>query len=152
MNIQYITGKEELIDNVKELWNKLNEYHTNNSKYFSEDFRKYKFEDRSKGLQEKAKEGSIKIDLVKNKDIDKLVGYCISTIDMKNIGEIDSLYIEKEYRGVDIGDKLMKNSIEWLESKEVNSIRIGVSVGNDKVLKFYERYGFYPRVTILQKK
>lgn len=152
MKISYIEGDQKLINEVEKLWYKLNSYHTNNSKYFKDYFEEKKFESRKEAILEKSKDGKVKIDLVIDEETDKNIGYCISTIDENMVGEIDSLYLENEYRGLNLGDKLMKKAIDWLEENEVNSMKIGVSVGNDKVIKFYGRYGFYPRATILYKK
>lgn len=152
VEFSYITGNEELLEEVRDLWCKLNKYHGDNSRYFSDRFKTYKFEDRKEALIEKAKKGKIRIDLVKDEKTNKKIGYCISTIDHKNIGEIDSIYLEKEFRGFAVGDKLMENASDWLQSNGVNSIKIGVSVGNEDVISFYSRYGFYPLITVLQKK
>jgi ribosomal protein S18 acetylase RimI-like enzyme len=148
--LEYIEGKEELLEEIDFLWEKLNEMHKAKSKYFSKKFESFKFEKRKVGLIEKGRNGDIKVITVKDLVESKLIGYLICSIDRNNNGEIDSLYVESEYRGYGIGDKLMESSLNWFEKNNIKKIRIGVAVGNEEVLTFYGRYGFYPSVTILE--
>ncbi|WP_055668639.1 GNAT family N-acetyltransferase [Desnuesiella massiliensis] len=150
--IQYVNGSIELIDFVGPLWTKLNHHHKNNSKHFSERYERNTFEERKKGLLEKAKDGKMKIFLCKDIKNNIDIGYCISTVDNKNVGEIDSLYVEPEYRKLGIGDALMNQGLAWLEHNKVSTITIGVASGNEKAFGFYEKYGFYPKATILSRK
>ncbi len=43
------------------------------------------------------------------------IGYSISTIDNDGMGELDSLYVDQEYRKLAIGDQLMNNAMDCLE-------------------------------------
>ncbi|WP_069649108.1 GNAT family N-acetyltransferase [Caloranaerobacter ferrireducens] len=149
--IEYISGNEDLLDSIGFLWEKLNKHHKNNSKHFSKKFSKFSFEVRKKGLIDKAKKGLMKIEIARDIEKNKNIGYCISTINDRNIGEIESLYIEPDYRKQGIGNKFMKNALDWMKLNKVKSICIGVSVGNEEVLSFYEKYGFLPRTIILEQ-
>lgn len=110
-NFEFLNGNRELLDLVQPLWEKLNKYHENNSSYFSNKFKIFKFETRKdkfinvEGLE-------LKIDIIRDKDKSAYIGYCISTINKDLIGEIESLFIEKEYRKYGLGDKLMKRSLK----------------------------------------
>jgi len=44
----------------------------------------------------------------------------------------------------------MNRAIEWLDNAEVKTKIIGVAEGNEDVLDFYKRYGFYKRRVILE--
>ncbi|AOT70475.1 GNAT family N-acetyltransferase [Geosporobacter ferrireducens] len=150
-HLEYIQGSKELLDLVQPLWEKLNKHHKLHSNYFSEKFSQQTFTIRkSKFLGEDISD--IKIDLVKDKETSLYVGYCISTVNGKGVGEIDSLYIEREYRKFGLGDQFMVKALEWLDSKQVKTKIIGVAEGNDAALKFYKRYGFYTRRIILEQK
>ena len=46
--------------------------------------------------------------------IKKHIGYCISTINLELVGEIESLYLEKEYRNQGIGEELMNRALTYL--------------------------------------
>ncbi len=149
-DFEFISGSIELIDLVQPLWEKLNKYHEINSDYFYDKFRKLKFEVR-KDKFIKDNDLEVKIDLIKDTEKGFYIGYCISTINKDLIGEIDSLFVEKEYRKHGLGDKLMNRTIEWLNSKKVKTKIIGVAEGNDNVLEFYKRYGFYKKMVILEQ-
>lgn len=147
---EFINGSIELLDLVQPLWEKLNKHHEINSNYFSDNFRNFKFEVRkNKFINNKDLE--VKIDLIKDKEKDLYIGYCISTTNKNLIGEIDSLFVEDEYRHYGLGDKLINSALEWLNSNEVKTKIIGVAEGNENALGFYKRYGFYKRRVILEQ-
>lgn len=149
-DFEFINGSRELLDLVQPLWEKLNKHHEINSNNFSDRFRNLKFEVRkSKFINDENL--VVKIDLIKDKDKAEYIGYCISTINKDLIGEIDSLFVEKEYRKYGLGDKLMNRALEWLDSNQVKTKIIGVAEGNENVLEFYKRYGFYKRRVILEQ-
>jgi len=67
-------------------------------------------------------------------------------------GEIESIYVEKDYRLSGIGDGLMSRALAWLDDVTVKQTVLGVAEGNEGVFAFYRRHDFYPRVTILMHK
>lgn len=150
-DLEYIEGSKELLDLVQPLWEKLNRHHKIHSNYFPEKFSQQTFAIRkNKFMCEDNLD--VKIDLVKDKETEIYVGYCISTVNREGIGEIDSLYIEKEYRKFGLGDQFMVRALAWLDHKQVKTKIIGVAEGNEAALDFYKRYGFYTRRTILEQK
>lgn len=148
--IDFVTGGTELLDSVQPLWEKLNKHHQVNSRYSADKFKNFTFDLRKKKFIDDANT-ELRIDLVKALENQTFVGYCISTITIDSVGEIDSLYIEPEYRKFGIGDKLMSRSLEWLDSKNVKMKIIVVAEGNEQVFNFYKKYGFYERRTILEQ-
>lgn len=144
----FVNGSVELLDLVEPMWYKLNRHHEEMSKYFKERYRNFKFENRKHKLL--LGDMLINIDLIKKDKI--YVGYCISSINKEHIGEIESLFIEEEYRKYGLGDSIMKRALKWLEEKGAKSKMIGVAEGNEEVLEFYKKYGFYKRTIILQEK
>lgn len=149
-NSEIVSGSKELLEYVGPLWDKLNNHHKSNSIDFKERYEKFSFRERRNGFLAYKKE-NIHVDLVKDKDKSVYIGYCISTVNSGSVGEISSLYIEPEYRKYGIGDELIKRAIKWLEDSNVNKKIIGVAVGNEDVIKFYERYGFRSRTIILEQ-
>jgi len=153
-DIQYIEGNEELLDQIEPLWLKLSEHHQTVTKYFSYSFSPFTFQRRKAVLLNKVRGEFIKVDLAKDTDTGRIVGYCLSTIVDTGIGkegEVESIYIEPEYRNLLIGDRLMKNALEWMDGHKVTRKKVGVVYGNERVFAFYERYGFYPGATILRQ-
>ncbi|GAB6275059.1 MAG: GNAT family N-acetyltransferase [Peptococcaceae bacterium] len=150
--IEYSVCNETYLDIIGPLWEKIKEHHRVKSKYFSERYSQITFNDRKKVFLEKAKSGAVRIDLAKDLNRDKYVGYCVSSITGDNEGEIDSIYVEADYRRMGIGDCLMKKTLEWMDTLSVEIRKIVIAVGNEEAISFYERYGFFPLFTTVMQK
>jgi len=140
--ISYYDIEAKNLDVIKPLWEKLNQYHQETSKYFKQKFYTFTFEDRVNRFITNDNDELIKISIAKDTSKDLTVGYCISKINKSNTGEIESLFVESDYRGKYIGDFFMKDALEWFKEKEVRSVSIGVAYGNDNAIHFYKKYGF----------
>ena len=102
-------------------------------------------------MLEKSQQGSLRIDMVRDTFSGNYIGYCVTSVSAERQGEIESIYIEPEYRRSGIGDGLMKRALSWLENRSAGRKILGVAEGNERVFAFYSRYGFYPRTTILER-
>ncbi len=91
------------------------------------------------------------IELVKVDQQELPIGYSISTIDNDGMGELDSLYVDQEYRKLAIGDQLMNNAMDWFRENETKANRLKVAEGNEHVLNFYQKYGFETRFYVLEE-
>ncbi len=151
-DIEYISGGRELLDRLCHLWEKLTQYHQSVSTYFSSDFSNLTFTERKKSLSRKAGKEDLRIDIASVKETGVDVGYCISTVDSKNQGEIDSLFVESDFRKYGIGRDLMVLALGWLEGFELDDRIIVVAHGNELVYDFYSEFGFYPRTTVLRQR
>lgn len=61
----------------------------------------------------------------------------------KNIGTYKLLFVDSDYRGLNIGGQLSDMVMEWLNSHDdVEDLWVFVANGNEKVGRFYEKYGF----------
>ncbi|MDP8228372.1 MAG: GNAT family N-acetyltransferase [Candidatus Electryoneaceae bacterium] len=153
-HIQYIEGNEDQLDLIGPLWEKLNEHHKAVSAHFSESFPHFNFRWRKTGLLEKVQGDDIRVDLAKDAENDRYIGYCLSTIVQNKYGvrgEIESLYVEPDYRNSGVGGILMKKALEWMDDRGVERKILGVAVGNEDTYDFYKGFGFFPRTTILQQ-
>lgn len=146
MTITYKEGSKDFIDNIKPLWEALAKHHQEKSLHFGSFFDHFNFEMRKPYFE---KSENLKI-IIAYKD-EEAIGYIVSSVTGKK-AEIESLYIKNDYRGLKIGDEFMSRSLNWIETFDVNKTILGVSVGNDDVFSFYEKYGFYPRTSILERK
>lgn len=135
---------------IKPLWEQLNKHHYNKSKHFKSHFKNNSFEKRMKKIIDD-KNLNWRIEVVEDSNKNSLIAYCLTSIN-NDEAEIDSLYIVKEYRGLKIGDKLMKSALEWIYDKGNSKTLIVVAWGNKDVLDFYRRYGFEPRSIKLYNK
>lgn len=147
-DFEFINGGIELVDLVQPQWEKLNKYHEGKSTYFAKRYKNFTFEVRKEKFI-KQNILSVNIDLIKASN--KYIGYCITTINNELTGEIDSLFISEEYRRLGLGDKLMTKALEWLDKNNAKEKLIGVAEGNENVLEFYKKYGFFKRMIILQQ-
>jgi ribosomal protein S18 acetylase RimI-like enzyme len=150
INVEYIKGAQESLYLIESLWQGSRTHHKNKSKHFAEIYANKRFQDRVNELTDDSKV-AMRVDLVKDKDTEQYIGYCISTIDKEMIGEIDSLYVEKEYRKHGIGSQLMEKALEWLDKNKVKSKIVAVGDGNENVIDFYNHYGFHIRKIILEQ-
>ncbi len=150
VNIVYSETDEKDITVIKPLWEQLNERHCVLSLYFTLHYETFTFEQRRDDLLNKITNGSMHISLAKDTDSGRYVGYCISTL-VHDMGEVDSIFVEESYRSKGIGDALMKKALEWMGTQQANVIRVAVGAGNEEVLPFYARYGFYTRMTVLEQ-
>ena len=151
VNIKYVSGNARLIDKITPLWQELNKQHLNLSPYFKDYYETLTFENRKRAILQRAIGGDVKVDLAYD-DSERLVGYCVSSIDKLQTGEIDSIFVISEYRGKGIGATLMEKALEWLKSKGSKKNIVSVAVGNEMAYVFYEQFGFYPRRTLLEQK
>jgi len=147
--IEYLEKNQGDLDIIRPLWEKLNAHHTAVSKYFKENRTAFTFEMRIKPLLGKSQEGKLRIFLARDVNTQIYIGYCVATVDCKNQGEIESIYLDQEYRSFGIGDKLMAKALGWLETMKAKKIILTVAEGNEKVFAFYRRFNFYPRLTTL---
>ncbi len=152
MKIKYHQTDASGLDIIKPLWEKQRDHHQSVSTYFSHSFENITFQHRSEELRKKSEDGKLDIYVAHDCDLDRDIGYIVSSIETDNTGEIDSIYIEDEYRGSGIGRVLMGHGLQWLRENNAMDIRIVVAHGNDSVLKFYQQFGFYPKSYVLLEK
>ena len=67
------------------------------------------------------------------------------------MGELDSIFIEESYRLQGIGMTLISRAIAWLDAYGAIRKRVSVANGNGEALEFYRKFGFYPRMTVLEQ-
>lgn len=113
-SFKYLEGGVELLDLAGPLWEKLDTHHARVSRHFSSRSSGSGFAERKKGLLEKAVPGKLRVELVKLRDNDRYIGYCISSIDQKQIGEIESIFLEDEFRNQGIGHQLMQKALRYI--------------------------------------
>ncbi|MDP4093289.1 MAG: GNAT family N-acetyltransferase [Bacillota bacterium] len=150
-NISFVSGQLELLDIVKPLWEKLNNHHSNVNKSFSESIKKRSFETRAQDFLDRAPTQRFRVEVAYDSGKNEYIGYCISSVSDKNVGEIDSIFIDETYRGKGVGSRFMESALEWMDKSNVKSKRLSVIYGNDSALRFYAKYGFNIRSLILEQ-
>lgn len=131
------------IDAIQPTWEELTVHHAKTSKYFNEFFSNYPFEVRKSKLIKGARGGKIKIDLLIDSSTKSVYGHCLSIIREDLSGELESLYINPVARGLSFGKVFVERAMTWFDREGVDKIGIEVAVGNDDVLSFYQKFGYY---------
>jgi ribosomal protein S18 acetylase RimI-like enzyme len=147
---EYVELDARDLDAIASLWNKLREHQKSLSPHFSDHYerRSWKAE-----LLQKSESGGFHADAVIDQKMKRIIGYCVSTITADRQGCLESIYIEPEFRKNGIGDEMMKQALEWMDKKQVKKRTLTIGAGNERVLGFYSRYGFYPKhITVEQIK
>jgi ribosomal protein S18 acetylase RimI-like enzyme len=140
------------LDMIKPLWEDLKDHHADISPHFKEEYHEKCFEDRKEEILEKSSQGNLLIEILSDCERDCCVGYCISSINEKGQGEIDSIYIKKDYRNLGLGKEMLKRALDWMENQDPEELQIMVAAGNEDLLPFYSSFNFFPRHIILKKK
>ncbi len=125
---------------------RLNSLHESLSPSFKKHFPSFTFEERFEQIESR---NSFSIFVAQENT--NIIEYCIVSVQNK-IGEIDSIYIDPQYRNKKIGDSLIAAAESWLQSKDITKIQISVAGGNESVFGFYNKKGYHQRYTILEKK
>ncbi len=141
--MEYIFGGAELLARIEPMWRILNAHHAEMSSHFGDFYRKNTFEQRAKDLTR----GEVLVAVARDGDED--IGYCIAQA-ADGRGEVASIFVLPQYRGYGVGDALIDSAVKWLKENGAQPISLSVTSGNEGVFGFYERHGFYPRMTVLR--
>ncbi len=149
--ITYIHGGQNLLDQVRAMWEELNRYHCECSTHFREHYLGMTWQKRKYTLKKHALDGVLSVEIALDGSTGQKVGYVISTVNKDGTGEVESIYVDATYRGLGIGDQLMHKTLEWMDQNGATAKQVEVSVGNEVAWGFYGRYGFLPRKTLLKQ-
>lgn len=138
--------KKDLPQLVK-LWRKFMKYHLKLSPFYMKLVRNAHREwIKYMKAKKLGKKNSVVFVAVKDK---KLIGYATANVKknkpiykLKRYGVFGSFFVLSEYRGKGIGTMLKNKVFEWFKSKKIKHVEIGIMVGNERVKKLYERWGF----------
>ena len=143
-------GGAELLDRVGPLWERLARHHASVSPSFAVRHAEIGFAQRKEGLLCRAEAGALCADLVRLPTAGEDVGYCVTTV-LAGRGEVESLFLDEALRGRGLGSRLVERALAWLDELGVERCIVGVAVGNEAAFPLYERFGFRPRTTILER-
>ncbi len=62
-------------------------------------------------------------------------------------GELIQMWVSPACRGCFVASELLDHVFEWASRHNFRSIRAGVTEGNSRAFRFYEKYGFRPLVS-----
>ena len=154
MDTVLIIGGADLLPRIEPLWCDLRDHHSSRSAHFSDLVSDMEFESRKVGLLEKSLGGHILVQIVSlaGSEEQKDVAYCVSTVMLNGIAEIDSIFVAEGFRHNGTGSRLLKGALDWIDEHDVKEVRTSVVWGNEDVLPFYERHGLFPKSILLRRK
>ena len=59
-------------------------------------------------------------------------------------GQITNIAVRKNFRGMQIGSRLLSELIGWAQKKEISVIGLEVRAGNEAARALYQKFGFVP--------
>jgi ribosomal protein S18 acetylase RimI-like enzyme len=152
-SIEYRRTDIREIDCIRPLWCLLNEYMSTQTTNFQSHFEQMTFEKRKAYFEKLADTGTLCIDLAfDSRESNLYVGYSVSSLSQEKTGEIESIFVDDPYRSRGIGSNLVTRALAWLDENGSTKNRVSVSEGNETVWNFYKKFGFYPRMTVLEQK
>lgn len=72
----------------------------------------------------------------------RVVGYIIFWIKFEDEGHIISIAVDRNYRRLEVGTRLVESCMESFKKFSVKSIKLEVRKGNNGARKFYRALGF----------
>ena len=142
-------GSFELLDFCNDLWELFIISQTRNAGEMSDGVKEYIHSLKNGGLLDKTRNGQLYVQLVYVNNTEKPIAFCITSLSKDLIGEIETLFVLEKYQGNNLGGRLFKKALSWLEEKEAIEQRLTVAIGNESVFNFYSRYNFFPGYTTL---
>jgi len=150
--IEYTSTDITGVEHIRPLWEMLNFHHHARARAFRNVYSSWTFDDRKDYFLHLAAAGPFRIDLASDPATGRYVGYCVSSISPEGAGEIESVFVIPAFRSLGTGTVLMENALAWLSAQNPVRIRVSVADGNEEVFLFYEKFGFFPRMTVLEQK
>jgi GNAT superfamily N-acetyltransferase len=146
---QYHTIGIDQVGLLQPLWQKLNADDASISAHFSDEFHLHTFQQRKWEFIEKSKSSPIHIQLVSTPEDGKFIAYSLTTLSPEKHGEIDNIFVDRDYRGAGIGTELMHRALAWLDGHGAATKSVTVMFENAPATRFYARFGFRTRTTTL---
>ncbi len=149
--VEFRVTDEGGLDEIRDLWAGLNGFNLLRAKHFRPHFEGFTFGERKAELLRIAGKGALRVDIARDPAARRDAGYCVSSVSREGVGDIESIFVEEAYRGRGIGSALVTRSLAWMDGCGAVKKRVFVSDGNEEAWGFYQRFGFYPRMMMLEQ-
>lgn len=150
-DIDYVYGGMELFEATVPLRLKLLGHHSKMSRHFGSYYSPARIEGTKGVLTECSTRNRLRIGLARHIPTGRNVGFCISTVNAEDVGEIFAIFVDDEFKGMGIGTALSSEALAWLRSKNPKHLEIHILHENTKVQSFYSRLGFAPQTILLRE-
>jgi GNAT superfamily N-acetyltransferase len=150
--VDYCSTDARDLELIRPLWEKLNNHHHSRAEIFRDHYERMRFEDRKIFFERLAGTGSLRVDLAVDPETGRYIGYCVSSLSREKTGEIESIFVEERYRNLGVGSHLITRALGWLNAGGSVRNRVSVGDGNEDAFGFYQKFGFFPRMTVLEQR
>ena len=137
------------IKRIESMWQQLISYLGEQSENNRKEFVNKEFSERMSPVLDKARSGKYRLLIANDGNLD--IGYCLSTITKDGVGEVDSIFIDNEFRKLGIGEYLMEDALQFFDQNNTRKDILSVSEGNEDVMKFYKKFGFRIRYYVMKR-
>ena len=148
-SFKFREGSSELLSSCDNLWELFIQNQIQNAGEMSVGIAAYIKDLCDGSLLAKTKDGKLHIQLVYVSNKNNPIGFCITSLSGKRIGEVETLFVLDKYQGNNIGTKLLQRSLQWMEKNNASEQKLIVAAGNEQVFSFYQKFGFSPGCTVL---
>lgn len=148
--IEYVLTDASALESLRPLWTQLNEFHHRRANFFKSHYERMSFDERMAHFLNLARTGYLRVEIARDTSLGWDVGYCVSSIDGEKHGEIESVFVIEAYRRRSVGSTLVTRALRWMEDAGAARIRVSVADGNEPAGNFYRKFGFLPRMTVLE--
>jgi ribosomal protein S18 acetylase RimI-like enzyme len=148
--VVFETLESEQKEAIRPLWDELRRLTRDMSTHFARHYEELDWNESVQKFVDPAVE--TRIDVARDGEGGRIVGYVIGSVDRARVAEVDSFYVAEPYRGRGIGRQLLERSVSWIMERCPGECRIFTAYENRAALRLYERLGFYPRLVLLNKK
>lgn len=87
----------------------------------------------------------------------EVVGYLVGYLENKSelrpvqVAELESMFIQSEYRGLSVGTDLVNQFLKWALKEGAERISVTAYAANEKAIRFYKGLGFLPKSLSLER-
>ncbi len=81
-----------------------------------------------------------------------LIGYMRRSSSLRpvKLAELESMYVQEEYRGQGIGQQLVERFLEWVREQGGERVSVTAYAANERAIAFYRKMGFTPKSLTLE--
>jgi ribosomal protein S18 acetylase RimI-like enzyme len=73
-----------------------------------------------------------------------------SSFRLVKLAELESMFVNEDFRGQQVGTKLVRKFLEWSREKEAQRVSVSAYYANSRAIDFYQGLGFEPKSLTLE--
>jgi len=149
-NFVYEAIELDEIELIRPLWDELRLFTRDMSTHFTRYYEDLDWNERIEKFSDPAVQ--TRIDVAREGEGGRVVGYALASVSSERVAELGSFYVDAGFRHRGIGERLLEGVVEWMVDQDPKECVILTAYENEAVLPLYERFGFFPRLVMLNRK